>query len=300
MSNTLGIDTHDGTCRRSRSEDVEMQMRAVQQPHKPGAGVGHSTLEHTHEDLMLDLFAIHDHELLQYLCIGAFKQYIESCFEPLIADEFVALWASINQPRPTLATECWPLFHNICSVSRTLDEESTIDDVWAALASVPVSCARRSTAQTPSECSIAVFSLLCWVTMTLQPKLLWPDFKTSPQLRTHRYPLGKIGLPMHFVTRPIPAVFRQVRRLMPTTRWRHPIGGSTTNGTSAALEVSCLNFSTLKVVGKISLVWVSDLASHLDFDATKRQLCIFRFPSFCALSAVAGTDALLTAPVIEG
>jgi hypothetical protein len=96
--------------------------------------------------------------------------------------------------------------------------------------------------------------------------------------------------------RPIQAVFRQFHRAMSTSRWRSPIGEDNPT-VPVALEVSCLNYASLKDIAKIDLVWVSTLTSHLDFDATKRQLCLFRFPTFCALNAMSDRSPV---PVLEG
>lgn len=55
---------------------------------------------------------------------------------------------------------------------------------------------------------------------------------------------------------------------------------------STALYVSSLNYASLKTISKVKLVWVNSLTNHLDFNATSRQLSIFRFPSYCAISTL--------------
>ena len=126
----------------------------------------------------------------------------------------------------------------------------------------------------------------------LDPVVIWAKFEArpSPGLEIQRHSLGQEWLRMEYVKQPIQTMFRKFSRFTPT-RWRHPIGGPAPSVMPVSLEVSCLNYQTLSVIGKIHLVWVSDLNSHLDFDASKRQLCIFRFPSFCALSILAGKAA---------
>lgn len=47
------------------------------------------------------------------------------------------------------------------------------------------------------------------------------------------------------------------------------------------LFVSQLNYSSLRRVGQIDIVWTNDLSSHLYFDSAIRTLMLFRLPSFC-------------------
>lgn len=323
------------------------------------------------------LFGLPEDVLAQYPTAGAFCRYVETCFEPLLAEEYASVWDSLavsgrttttttatatgsTPQQPRTVADCWPLFDAVCSALRGLKDESSVEDVWVALCppcapaadpaasihdrhgrnnsdgdtnkasiskesrhlgttkAVPRSMQRSSPSSSQNAYLVAIFSVLCWATMTLPPKLDWKaDFNgAAPSLMVDRPPFQQDGLRLESVKeRPIPALFRQFHRTMVTTRWKHPIGDANANNSSTkasnaacsptsatsatALEVSCLNYASLRDIAKIRLVWSSDLTSHLDFDATKRELSIFRFPTFCMLNALAEEESAAV-PVLVG
>lgn len=49
-----------------------------------------------------------------------------------------------------------------------------------------------------------------------------------------------------------------------------------------------LNYYTLCRLLRINFVWVDNVCQHLDFNAKDKTLCLFRFPSFCAMLATHG------------
>jgi hypothetical protein len=238
------------------------------------------------------LFGLPKEQLRGWEGAKAYCQYLETCFQPLLSKEYAFVWRTIDKQRPQTAAECWPWFNAVSSTIRQLkDENSSIEDVWDHLRSnVSGSTTAFPNTQEQTACLIAVFSVICWGTMTFQPRLWWTGFKGSPSLLVHQQQLDHPGLKMDFVRRPIPALFRHFQRTMATTRWRHPISESKTHA-STVLHVSSLNYKSLNMIGKIHLVWVNNLTSHLDFDATNRRLSIFKFPSFCALSTLANPQA---------
>ncbi len=215
----------------------------------------------------------------------AYFRHLEGCFESLLADEYAFAWTVIGIQRPETTAECWPWFNAVCSTAHSLKtDDISIEEIWDHVRSSQ--CGHNGTIPTLAEqtaCRIAIFSVLCWGTMTLRPRLNWADFKSSPSLMVYQQQPDQPGLKMDIVRRPIPAVFRCFQpRVMPTSRWRLPIGESHARG-STTLHVSSLNYACLKMIGKIRLVWVDNLSSHLDFDFATRRLSIFKFPSFCAL-----------------
>ncbi|KAL7892246.1 hypothetical protein HDV63DRAFT_272276 [Trichoderma sp. SZMC 28014] len=217
----------------------------------------------------------------------AFCRYLEARFAALQEKECAVVWDTFHMSRPECPQDCWQLFRAICEEMSSLSLVSTTNDISKILAKPP-----GRVTQTPDACSIAVFAILCWSTMMLDPVVIWDKFEAYPKpgLVIQRHSLGHEWLRMEYVKQPIQTMFRKFSRFTPT-RWRHPLGAPAPSVMPVSLEVSCLNYQTLSVIGKIHLVWVSDLNSHLDFDANKRQLCIFRFPSFCALSILAGKAA---------
>ncbi|KAI1408048.1 hypothetical protein F5Y13DRAFT_115086 [Hypoxylon sp. FL1857] len=277
-----------GRTNRSRTGDAEDQSQSTEATHDRST----SSLQ--------GLFQLSEIQVRQYPDASSYCRFLEICFEPLLAAEYDTVWSFVrNNRRPSLAVECWPLFDIICATIRTMDKGSSIEDVCAALCTPTPGDNRPGLLGAPARdpCFVAIFSILCWTTMTLQPKLHWPDFQGSPSLMVHSQASGQESLRIEWVKRPIPALFRHFHRTMRTSCWRHPIGESKTDR-SIALELSCLNYESLSGIAKISLVWVSDLTSHLDFDVTRRQLSIFRFPSFCALSTAVKNEAQ-SIPILE-
>lgn len=273
-------------------DDVEMQQLYTLR--------GNGNTESTRITHLQSLFGVPENQLRLFPGITSYCCYLETCFQPLLSDEYASIWSAVGKHRPESVGQCWPLFDAVCSTIRELkDESSSIENIWNLLH--PVTSKSKGTGPAKREeqdpGSVVVFSALCWATMTLEPKLRVTDFKGSPSLMVCRQPLED-GLRMEAVKRPIPAVFRQFHRAMLSTRWRSPIGESKENR-PVVLEAACLNYASLHRIGKIRLEWVNDLTSHLDFDANKRQLSIFRFPSFCALSTLSETQAP-SVPVLIG
>lgn len=243
------------------------------------------------------LFHLPDDQANWYHKTGGYCRYLESCFSSLLADEYSSVWRALGQPRPTCGADCWRLFGAGCAAIRTSNEgeECSIDNLWDGLltdwASTPLPATTTVAAASATErdaCHVALFSILCWATIAFRPRLGWEEFDGCPSLSVYTDSLDRHMQPINQAKRPAHAVFRQFRRAMTKTRWRHPIGDSIDSSKPRALEVSCLNYASLQSTAKIKLVWVSDITSHLNFDATNRRLFLFRFPAFCILGALAG------------
>lgn len=272
--------------------DVEMQ-----QPHKSPQN---DAAGHRHMTALRCLFGLSEQELHRWPGLTAYCKYLEKNFHPLLADEYSHLWTAIGQERPQQVERCWPWFNSVTSTLRSMkDEDSSIEDVWDNLrTSLSGTNTARPNASERTACLIAVFAVLCWCTMALQPKLGGNEISSSPSLMVYQQHSDRHGLKMDTVCRPIPTIFRQFRRTMLTNRWRQPVG-SPKSGTpdSTTLYVSNLNYASLKMFGKVQLAWVDNLTSHLDFDATNRQLSVFKFPSYCAVNTLKDRDET---PVLVG
>ena len=236
------------------------------------------------------LFALPEAELSNWPGILALFRYLEKSFQPLLAEEYASIFSLVALQRPESTAECWPCFTLVFTKIRGQQNgrRASIEDIYDSLSS-PGNCTtvQEHTAQEKTASLIAIFSILCWATMVLQPKLGWSDdFQGSPSLMVHEFQSGPPGLKMDQVRRPIAALFNQFKRTMLTTRWRHPIT-EVASESSISLHLSTLNYASLNVIGKIHIAWTDSLTSHLDFDATQRRLSVFRFPSFCALSVLA-------------
>lgn len=55
------------------------------------------------------------------------------------------------------------------------------------------------------------------------------------------------------------------------------------SGNAEVISASLVCYHTLRKVSNIEIVWVDTLGLHLEFDSTRKQLKIFRFPAFCRL-----------------
>ncbi len=228
------------------------------------------------------LFGLPEEQLREYPGTVAYCRYLETCFEPLLSEQYASMWSGIGKPIPQVAGECWGFVHAVCAFVPSMTNESSIEEVCSTFIHAEGS---RDTAR--ELCSVAVFSVFCWATMALQPELHWSGLEGSPgrpSLMVQQQSMDPKSVRIESVTRPLPAIFHQFRRAMITSRWRHRIGETGVSDQLAALELSCLNYSCLKAIAKIRLVWVEDMASHLDFDAAERTLSVFRFPTFCVLS----------------
>jgi hypothetical protein len=262
--------------RKRSSADVEMQ---------PVHDICHDTdssngaIADSHVSSLALLFGLSKAQLLPYAGARSYCKNLEMRFRTLLDKEYNPVWDVLGKHRPQSSNDCWPLIDAICNRIPEFDYDTTIENVCEALLSskTPQPIVREA-------CFIAVFSVLCWSSMALDPELRWAKFEGSPSLMVRQQSLEQRSLRIDMVKRPVSAIFRHFHRAMSTSRWRHPIGEGDANDGPAALEVSCLNYACLRTIGKIRLVWVDDLASHLDFDAAERTLCVFKFPTFCALS----------------
>lgn len=264
-------------------KDVEMQQ--------PDTSPQNDVLGHGHITALQCLFGLSEQELRRWPGLTAYCKYLEKNFHPLLADEYSHLWTTIGQERPQRVERCWLWFNSVVSTLRSMkDEDSSVEDVWDSLrTSLSGTDTARPTASERTSCLIAVFAVLCWCTMVLQPKLGGSEISSFPSLMVYQQHSDQHGLKMDTVCRPIPAIYRQFRRCMLTSRWRQPIGSHGSGSPdSTALYVSSLNYASLKMFGKVQLAWVDNLTSHLDFDPTNRQLSIFKFPSYCAVNTLKG------------
>ena len=274
------------------SKDVEMQ-----QPPKQGER-GSTVIENMRVTALQCLFGLPKEYIEKWPGAMAYCKYLEKGFAPLLTDDYATVWSVIRARKPKVQVDCWPWFMAVTSAVQLLkSEESSVEDVWEKIifsASKDISTPPPAIEKT--ACLIAIFSVLCWATMALQPKLDWAVFKDGPCLMVEQQRPDQPGLKMELVRRPITSLFRVFRRTMSTSRWWTPIG-STETRSSTALHVSSLNYASLNVIGKINIIWVDSISSHLDFNPANRQLSIFKFPSFCALST---SDDCQAPPILVG
>ncbi|KAK7398521.1 hypothetical protein QQX98_012097 [Neonectria punicea] len=124
---------------------------------------------------------------------------------------------------------------------------------------------------------LPVFVSAGWLSMLYEP--------------SHRHTTGVFsirGLPRQSITRiqqnidpclqrPLSSVSLGFGRLLPTMHI------DAAEGQTNRLQVSMLAFDTLMRMGKVRINWSDSLGSHLQFDPIRRELTLFRLPSYCAL-----------------
>ncbi|KAI1359610.1 hypothetical protein F5Y08DRAFT_332211 [Xylaria arbuscula] len=231
-------------------------------------------------------------------------RYLEDCFLPLLTEEYAVIWSTIGLPQPQVISHCWGLFQAVShAISKQDDAGYSIEDVWKSIVfslneNAELGVERGGSVNVgvaPDRCLITVFAVLCWGSMVVQPRLTWSDGAAAPTLAIHQLPASHHGLKMDFVQRPIPAVFRNFRKAIahrkPTARPREE--------KSTVLFVSTINYHSLRTIGNVRLKWVDSLSCHLKFDSRTRTLSVFRFPSFCALTTIAGDRGILVEALVR-
>jgi hypothetical protein len=279
------------------SEHVELKRPPKSQP-KP-------SLKPDHLTALENLFGIPKEQLQRWPGATAYCRFLESCFQSLLATDYDSIWNLIGKTKPASPDDCWMWFNAICLKIHELGEENSIGDIWDSLNPSPTPSSQNSleytSNSTPEKAAglIAIFAVLCWASMTLQPKLRWEDFGGQPSIAIQCRKAATQGLKLDIARRPIHMVFRALQRFLPLGKWQQPMDTNSSNNgheKSPALFLSTLNYSTLKTIGKVRLAWVDNLTNHLDFEPGTRTLSIFRFPSLCVLSVLKAKNSV----VLEG
>ena len=225
--------------------------------------------------------------------------HIEECFDPLLTDQYAAIWTTLGYVRPKKAAECWKLLRAVSEALTKLDDpdhsiEDLADKVRIPPETVLGSSPGQPAASAPAidcndQCMIVIFAMVCWYTMILQPELSCTAPASSPRLVVRQPNAEPLSLKINFVRRPMSVVFRNFQKA--SCRGRLPLKPEKAG--SAILYVSTINFHSLRTIGKVSLQWVDDLSSHMSFDRRARKLSVFRWPSFCAYSNATSNGGVL-------
>jgi hypothetical protein len=56
------------------------------------------------------------------------------------------------------------------------------------------------------------------------------------------------------------------------------------------LYLAILNYWSLKNIGNLRIMWVPHISQHLKLDLTTRTLCLFQYPTYCALQCLGGAS----------
>jgi hypothetical protein len=155
----------------------------------------------------------------------------------------------------------------------TADPQTSMDSVVSALFE-HYGIRREDARKFDLEACQMTFATLGWTSMFFKPI-------AGGQESVFR------GQNSRVIQRPISAMLRALNAL--------PVlcGIDTSSlSTEPVLLVSSISYNTLHYVGHINIIWIDDLREHCDFVPSKRQLKLFRWPSFC-VQAYEQSDASL-------
>lgn len=212
----------------------------------------------------------------------------------LIEDKYDAVWSLLGSPEKKTSQDRWKwCFSVAASIKKLGPERQTIEGICVQLArdkGSPVNF-RGPTNMTEAqlmEVHLAIFAVICWISASIKP-VLKRERSTTPQS-----PQISLGLPQAWVEHSDYAVpHTDLKR--PATKMFTGIrdhGSDLGTVPQDPILESILTFASLHRIGHVNLKLVDCLTDHLHFDARRRTLSIFRFPSFCVMK-IMRTDALL-------
>lgn len=221
---------------------------------------------------------------------------LEVKFEALLLGEYGVIWKILKweRGRPAEGHEVW---HWCLAVLREFQklqgtgggESGSMDNI---LQNLIRGHSAQFTAAEQDHALLAIFAVVCWSSMVLDPDLDLPAGQTgSPSSATSdrrhlSFQAKGIGVkdessktPLSQTSkRPIGKVFRGLRAVLERSGQSAATTGDSETGT---IHESSVNFFSLYTIGRVRIRWVEDLASHLVFDRQHRILSVFCLPSFC-------------------
>jgi hypothetical protein len=221
---------------------------------------------------------------------------LEAKFEALLRSEFGVIWKILKweHRRPAERHDVWHWCLAVLQEFQKLQgtdggESGSMENIFLNL--ITGNSAQFTTAE-KDYALLAIFAVICWSSMVLDPDLDLPTGQTgrpSSAAGNGRHlsfrakgmsmkdNLSKIPL-SQTARRPIAKVFRGLRGVLDESGHSGATVGDTDIGT---IHESSVNFSSLYTIGRVRIRWVEDLASHLVFDRQYRTLSVFCLPSFC-------------------
>ncbi|OQD94901.1 hypothetical protein PENSOL_c023G09734 [Penicillium solitum] len=239
--------------------DIEMQQNAIRQ-RNPNHKESDDT---THLGALETLFGFTSDQMRQVEALPkatSWCLYLEDCFKPLLVDQYSSIWVALGLAQPRAVTECWPFFRFICHAISKLDDTGySIEDVWKLAKAVSGMDMElntdpdiyRETSQSTTddesrqECLVAVFAVLCWGSMIVQPRLTRNGAVATPCLAIHQLPTDQV-LKIDFARRPILAVFQGFQKAL----YRRGSTREAATHESTILYVSKVNYHSLRTMGK--------------------------------------------------
>lgn len=157
-----------------------------------------------------------------------------------------------------------------------------------ALAAAGIFRSDLSAEDIPSAARI-VFDMSGWITMLFTPKSPYSSTQDGLQVDitgTRRFATS--SQPISKAERPLVEVLKGFGEILPVGEGETSKFDGGEVG-SDILEVANLNMATLINIGRINVIWVKSISSHLEFDRLHRQLSLFCMPSVCMLNLDSNT-----------
>ncbi|OBT61230.1 hypothetical protein VE03_09672 [Pseudogymnoascus sp. 23342-1-I1] len=237
------------------------------------------------------LFGLPGEHVQHWPGILLFCSHLEHSFGSLVSNEFDIIWKILNRPKSTDPVECWHWCFAVIEAFLYLqaDDAVSIENAYQRLIVGTSRLPADYTTREKDHALIAIFAVLCWLSMILKPVL--PRDHCDPtdsesQLSFRAEGSSQVAL-LQAARRPVAKMFRELRD-HPGDPGAEPAMTDTTN--MDVLYESGLNFYSLYTIGRIRLKWVDTLSSHLAFDRQNHTLSIFRLPSFSASSILRTQD----------
>ena len=207
--------------------------------------------------------------------------HFESLFKPFLEDPNAAIWQILDgEQRERTARDCWSLLYQFCdALEKIEDTNPDIGHIYQKMNFDAGNTSQRGRNTVSNPQAISIYAVLCWTTMTLQPSLELPVNGSTDWA----FAKGEPTIKIESLHRPISVLFQRIYNALPSNRWKCPVGAPVADK-NKTLHVSSLNYKCLKTIGSISIKWVDNICNHLDFDAKRRKLSLFRFPTLCVLS----------------
>lgn len=277
------------TSSREKSEDPETQGQSIIQ----------QVAYNKRLEFVQLLFNIKSEDLTNFPGIESYCDYLEhDAFQPLMDPTFGLIWGLISCTNPKEIADCWDWSLAVLQVIQSEQPEISIHDISRRLEEQDGKSKQNlGRDQGKSYLYIAIFGVLCWSSLVVQPRLTFTDdvalnltcllpqgFKSTNNSTTQKI--------SERCMRPIPTNFRSFR----LQHWGEQPDESIQGGSreTDSLYQASLNIYSLRYFGRVTIQWVDTMSEHLRFNPANRRLSLFRFPTFCALLAIHGDNVCST------
>ncbi|PVH81242.1 hypothetical protein DL98DRAFT_587699 [Cadophora sp. DSE1049] len=188
---------------------------------------------------------------------------LESHFSLLLGDAFDVIWDILGQDKPTLPVECWRWCFAVIKACKNPgdDGDISIENLYQRLLKpTTTNGAKTSTSKhyntwDKSHALVAIFAVLCWMTLTLSPTLerysatVTTDVPEARLFFRLEASLARKGTSIYAAKRPIIKMYRDIREQYGA---RKLVAELSTLGTDVS-NISSVNFYSLYTFGRVHI-----------------------------------------------